>query len=110
MSSAKGRLDATSHVDTKISQNAPTNQMIIDCANDEEADKVLEFLEMVDVPPIQVNIDCLILERFGDETMDWETSIMIENFLGQGITLGEARYGATTAGILDPAFPGASLR
>ncbi|MBN1456387.1 MAG: hypothetical protein JW912_00865 [Sedimentisphaerales bacterium] len=95
---------------TKISQSGPTNQMIIDCANDEEADKVLEFLEMVDVQPIQVNIDCLILERFGDETMDWETSIMIENFLGQKITLGEARYGQTTAGVLDPAFPGASLR
>jgi len=110
LSSAKSRLDATSHANTKISQSGPTNQMIIDCANDEEADKVLEFLEMVDVPPIQVNIDCLILERFGDETMDWETSIMIENLLGQKITLGEARYGATTAGILDPAFPGASLR
>jgi Bacterial type II and III secretion system protein len=93
----------------KISQSGPTNQMIIDCDNDEEADKVLEFLEMVDVPPIQVNIDCLILERFGDETMDWETSILIENFLGQKITFGQARNNSTT-GVLSPAFPGASLR
>ena len=72
----------------------------------------LEYLKMIDVPPIQVNIDCLILERFGDVTMDWETSIMIENFLGEGITLGEKR-GTFPGGILtslEAAFPGAALR
>jgi hypothetical protein len=107
-----------------ISQSGPTNQLIIHCTDDADADKVLEFLDMTDVPPIQVNIDCLILERFGDETMDRETSIMIENFLGQEITLGEnrgtfGRYNSSgdlisgTEGILtalSPAFPGASLR
>ena len=57
---------------------------------------------MADVPPIQVNIDCLILERFGDITMDWETTLLLENFLGEGITLGdEDKF---------PTFPGASLR
>ena len=110
----------------KNSQSGPTNQLIVHCKDDADADKVLEFLEMVDVPPIQINIDCLILERFGDETMDWETSIMIENFLGQEISIGEARgtFGtfdsasdlspaSGTEGILtalSPAFPGASLR
>jgi hypothetical protein len=107
----------------KISQSGPTNQLIVHCTDDADADKVLEFLEMVDVPPIQINIDCLILERFGDETMDWETSIMIENFLGQEITIGEARgtfgrLNKTTGALSDegiltalsPAFPGASLR
>jgi hypothetical protein len=54
-----------------------------------------------------VNIDCLILERFGDVTTDWETTIFIENLLGEGITLG----GKTdNEGGLLPAFPGASLR
>jgi len=114
----------TEQLGNKISQSGPTNQLIVHCADDADADKVLEFLEMVDVPPIQVNIDCLILERFGDETMDWETSLMIENFLGQEISIGEARgtFGrhktdgtivAGTEGVLtalSPAFPGASLR
>ncbi len=96
----------------KISSNTATNQLIIECANDADADAVLGFLELVDVAPIQVNIDCLILERFGDETMDWETSIMIENFLGAEIALGKNR-GTFPGGILtslEPAFPGASLR
>ena len=97
----------------KVSQNPSTNQLIIHCPNDEEADKVLEYLSRVDVPPIQVNIDCLILEQFGDVTTDWETALLIQNFLGEGIALGEKLgdfddSGALTA--LDPAFPGAALR
>jgi len=91
------------------------NQLIIDCPNDEEADKVLEFLSMVDVPPIQVNIDCLILERFGDITMDWETTLMIENLFGERITVGgKSEYvklpDGTMVRSLFPNFPGASLR
>lgn len=90
-----------------VSGNSATNQLIIQCPDDASTDRVQEFLKMVDVPPIQVNIDCLILERFADVTMDWETTILIENFLGERITLG----GKTDdAGNLLPAFPGASLR
>jgi len=109
----------TQQLGCKVSGNTATNQLIIHCRDDAEADKVLEFLELADVPPIQVNIDCLILERFGDVTMDWEASILIENFLGEGITFGEARgtfqTDATKGTIgellsLSPAFPGASLR
>jgi len=66
-----------------------TNQLVVHCKNHEQADSVLSYLELVDVPPVQVNIDCLILERFGDVTMDWETSVFMENFLGEDLTLGE---------------------
>jgi len=90
-------------LDLNVSHNAPTNQLIIHCPNNAEADKVLDYLNRVDVPPIQVNIDCLILERFGDVTTDWETTILIENLFGEGITLGADKYP-------NPAFPGASLR
>jgi hypothetical protein len=103
----------TQQMGNKIIENSRSNQIIIYCKDDSDADKVLEYLEMVDVPPIQVNIDCLILERFGDVTMDWETSIMVENFLGEGVTLGEQRGTFDDNGILEglePAFPGASLR
>jgi Flp pilus assembly secretin CpaC len=96
-----------------VSGSAATNQLIIQCPDGPAADKVQNFLDIIDVPPIQVNIDCLILERFGDETMDRETSIMIENFLGQEITLGENRGTFDSGGVLTalaPAFPGASLR
>ena len=90
-----------------VSANPATNQLIVHCANDEDVDTVLGFLQQSDVPPIQLNIDCLILERFGDETMDRETTIQIDNFLGEQITLS----GKTDSdGILLPAFPGASLR
>ncbi len=90
-----------------VSANPATNQLIIHCPNDQHARKVLEFLEKVDVPPIQVNIDCLILERFADVTMDWETTIEVENLLGEKITLGGK---VDSEGKLLPAFPGASLR
>jgi len=80
-----------------------TNQLVIQCKTDAEADQAVEFLEKVDVPPIQVNIDCLILERYADVTMDWETTILIENFLGEEVTLGEGKK-------LEPAFPGAAMR
>jgi Flp pilus assembly secretin CpaC len=45
--------------------------------------------------------------------MDWETSIMIENFLGQEITIGADRGTFDSTGVLtslSAAFPGASLR
>ncbi|MHC4647432.1 MAG: type II secretion system protein GspD [Planctomycetota bacterium] len=84
-----------------VSPNPATNQLVVHCPTSEEADKVLEFLEKVDVPPIQVHIDCLILERFADVTMDWETSVTIYELFGEHITLG------TKDG---PEFPGASLR
>jgi Flp pilus assembly secretin CpaC len=88
----------------KIAQNPATNQLVVYCANDAEADVAEQYLEMIDVPPVQVNIDCLILERFGDVTMDWATTLFVQNFLGEEITLGEKTGGTT------PAFPGAELR
>jgi hypothetical protein len=56
-----------------VSPNNATNQLVIHCPDSDQADKVLKFLNKVDVPPIQVNIDCLVLERFADVTMDWAT-------------------------------------
>jgi hypothetical protein len=97
----------TQQLGNNTSLNAPTNQLIVHCVDDAEADTVLGFLEHSDVPPIQINVDCLILERFGDETMDRETTIQIDNLLGEQITLG----GKTdSSGNLLAAFPGASLR
>jgi hypothetical protein len=84
-----------------VTANAATNQLIVHCPDTDDADKVLEFLRRVDVPPIQVNVDCLILERFADVTMDWETSLEIDNLFGEKLTLG---------GKEGPEFPGASLR
>jgi type II secretory pathway component GspD/PulD (secretin) len=72
---------------------------------------------MIDVPPIQVRIDCLISEVYADLTLDWETTIEIENLFGEGIRAGSAAQAFGT-GVLElveegavlPAFPGASLR
>lgn len=86
-----------------VSSLPATNQLIVQCPSEEDADAILQFLDATDVPPIQVNIDCMVLERFADVTMDWETTILIENFLGEGITFGADKFP-------DPAFPGAALR
>jgi Flp pilus assembly secretin CpaC len=86
-----------------VSQNPSTNQIILHCPDDDQADKVLEYLKQVDVAPIQVNIDCLILERFGDVTKDWESSLLIDNLFGTGVALGENK-------TPNPIFPGASIR
>lgn len=93
--------------------NAATNQLVLYCTDNAQADIVQNYLSLIDVPPVQVNVDCLILERFGDITTDWETSIMIQNFLGEGIAIGEDRGTFNPDGTLktlDPAFPGASIR
>ena len=50
----------TKLVDYTVSSLAATNQLIVRCPTREDADAVLELLEMIDVPPIQVKIDCLI--------------------------------------------------
>lgn len=86
-----------------VSQNLTTNQVIVHTANTEECDRVEQYLAKIDVPPIQVHIDCIILERYGDITKDWETTLLIENLFGEKITLGEDKYP-------NPALPGASLR
>ncbi len=107
----------TKLVDYTVSSVAATNQLIVRCPTQEDADAVLELLEMVDVPPIQVKIDCLISEVYADRTLDWETTIEIQNLFGEGIRAGSAAQPFGT-GVLElveegtvlPAFPGASLR
>jgi hypothetical protein len=89
-----------------VSGNPATNQLVVGCPDAEQAKAVLEFLEEIDVPPIQVKIDCLISELYADVTMDWETTIKIENLFGEKFSL----TGKELDGVLLPAFPGAALR
>jgi len=107
----------TKLVDYTVSSNPATNQLIVRCPSREDVDAVLELLEAVDVPPIQIKIDCLISEIYADFTFDRETTIAIENLFGEGVTMkpGGTPFGANVQElVLDdeslPAFPGASLR
>ena len=100
---AKDIADDLKKLGFKVSQNSSTNQVVIHAADEDECDIVEEYLLRTDVPPIQVHIDCIILERFGDVTKDWETTILIENLFGEQLTLGEGKYPGA-------AFPGAALR
>ena len=96
----------------EVNINAATNQLIVHCPDREAVDRILEFMEIVDVQPIQVNIDCIIVERFADVTMDWETTIQVQNLMGENINLsGKPIYNSLgkQTGTM-PAFPGASLR
>ena len=108
---------ATAVPDYAVSSNPATNQLIVRCPSKQDIDAVLEVLQAVDVPPIQVKIDCLISEIYADKTIDRETTIEIEHLLGEGIALkpGGRAFGSdvsdlVTEGTVLPAFPGASMR
>ncbi len=92
--------------DYTVSSMPATNQLVVRCPTREDTQAVLQTLEMVDIPPIQVRIDCLISEVYSDITMDWETTLLIENLFGERISLG----GKRSDGTIYPAFPGAALR
>ncbi len=114
----------------KISENTATNQLILEVSNEEEAQAALDFLQEVDVPPIQIKVDCLISELFADTTMDYETSVDIGNILAVesesirdvGDAIAEViRLGGYTPltnidepgksfAVDNPTFPGASSR
>ncbi len=107
----------TKLVDYTVSSNPATNQLIVRCPHQEDAEAVLEVLEELDVAPIQVKIDCLISEVYADMTFDRETTIAIENLFGEKIALkpGGTAFGADVRELVLedeflPAFPGASMR
>lgn len=102
----------------QVDINPATNQIIVKSAQPEDALVALEFLQQVDVPPIQVRIDCLISEIFADVTVDWETSLAIKDLFGDksdgpiqsvGDVIAET-ISLTGGGPDNVAFPGASAR
>jgi hypothetical protein len=108
---------STTIEDYTVSSNPATNQLVVRCPLREDVDAVLETLNEVDVKPIQVKIDCLISEVYADMTFDRETTIAIDNLLGESVTMKPAgtAFGADVQQLVQdntylPAFPGASLR
>lgn len=107
----------TRMVDYAVTSYPLGNQLIVRCPAEEDARAVLEFLEVVDVPPIQVKIDCMVSEVYANMTFDRETTIAIDNLFGESIAM---KPGGTAFGedvrqlVLEdeflPAFPGASIR
>ncbi len=87
-----------------VTANSATNQILVRCPQEGDIDAVLDTIKYVDIPPIQVRIDCVVSELYADLTVDRETRILIGNLFGEGITLG----GQEDNGNL--AFPGAELR
>ncbi|MEJ2650045.1 MAG: hypothetical protein P8016_16745 [Sedimentisphaerales bacterium] len=111
----KGKESVT--LEYNVSSNPATNQLIVKCPTQEDAQSVLNALNQIDVPPIQVKIDCLISDIYADFTYDRETTIAIENLFGENIALkpGGTPFGADVQELIEddeylPAFPGASLR
>jgi hypothetical protein len=108
---------ATTVPDYAVSSNPATNQLIVRCPAKADVDAVYESLQLIDVPPIQVKIDCLISEVYADKTLDRETTIEIRDLLGEDISLipGARAFGSDVASLVTegttlPAFPGASMR
>jgi hypothetical protein len=90
--------------DYTVTANTATNQLIVRCPLEADIDAVMEIIKEIDIPPIQVRIDCMVSELYADLTVDRETSMAIKNLFGEGVTLG----GQENNG--DLAFPGAELR
>lgn len=108
---------STQVTDYTVSSNPSTNQLIVRCPLKEDVEAVLQTLENVDVPPIQVKIECLVSDIYADMTFDRETTIAIENLFGEDIAMKPAGtpFGADVRQLVKdgdylPAFPGASLR
>jgi len=98
---------AATQADYTITASDATNQLIVRTPTEDDINAILEVLESIDVPPIQVKIDCMISELYADVTMDRETTVQIQNVFGEGITTA----GKTDSkGNVQPAFPGAALR
>jgi len=91
-------------VDYNVSANPATNQLIVRCPTVVDAEQVLAFLEKVDVPPIQVKIDCIISEVYADHTLDWETRLEIQNLFGAEINLVGKLPGAALRDIARSVF------
>jgi len=111
----KGR--ETKMVDYTVSSHPLGNQLMVRCPSEQDALAVLEFLDVVDVPPVQVKIDCLISEVYANMTFDRETTMAIENLFGESVTMkpGGTAFGADVRELVLedeflPAFPGASMR
>ena len=103
--------------DYTVSSNPSINQLIVRCPLKEDAEAVLQTLEHVDVPPIQVKIECLVSEVYADMTFDRETTLAIDNLFGENVVMNPAgtAFGADVRQLVHddeylPAFPGASLR
>jgi type II secretory pathway component GspD/PulD (secretin) len=112
---AKGK--STNVKDYNVSSIAITNQLIVRCPTKTDAEAVLETLQLVDIPPTQIKISCLISEVYADKTLDWETTNAIENLFGESISAMPSGmpFGQDVVQWLiesDPlaAFPGASMR
>lgn len=111
------KAQSTTLKDYTVSSVGLTNQLIVRCPTREDVEAVLETLELVDIPPIQVKISCLISEVYADKTLDWETTTAIQNLFGESITAMPSAmpFGKDVVQWLtesDPlaAFPGASMR
>jgi len=91
-------------VDYNVSSNPATNQLVVRCPTVVDAEQVLAFLEQVDVPPIQVKIDCIISEVYADHTLDWETHLEIQNLFGAGVNLVGQLPGAALRDIARSTF------
>jgi Flp pilus assembly secretin CpaC len=108
---------STTVADYNVSSNPATNQLIVRCPTKDDVNAALQVLQEIDIPPIQVKLDCLISEIYADKTIDRETTIDISHLLGEDISLapGARAFGSDVASLLQenellPAFPGASIR
>jgi hypothetical protein len=90
--------------DYTVTANPATNQIIVRCPLEQDLDAVVEVIKEMDIPPIQIRIDCMVSELYADLTVDRETSMLIENLFGEGVKLS----GREDNDYL--AFPGAALR
>ncbi|HNS20080.1 MAG TPA: type II and III secretion system protein [Sedimentisphaerales bacterium] len=94
-----------------VCSNTKINQCVIKCESEDNARVVIEFLDRMDKRPIQVEIDCLVSEVYADLTLDYETTLAIEDLFGTGDG-GIKKVGDVLADAIEitGTLPGASNR
>ncbi len=93
-----------------ITESIGTNQLIINCLDEAEAHEILSYIEKIDVAPIQIRIDCMVIENYADFTMDRDTKVQVASIFGNEVITGPYDMDSSSATDLWGWFPGAALR
>ncbi len=93
-----------------ITESTGTNQLIINCIDEGDAHEILSYIEKIDVAPIQIKIDCMVIENYADFTMDRDTKVQVASMFGNEVITGPYDMDTSSATDLWGWFPGAALR
>lgn len=98
---------------TVLNNSVGTNQLVISCVDENEAKDILRYIDKIDVPAVQIKIECMVIENYADFTMDRETRVKVGELFGDDNLIITGPYDSNPSDKITDLwgfFPGASLR